>query len=376
VTDPVDSVDDVVVGAGIVGLAVAWQLARAGRRVRVFERHQRARGASVRNFGMVWPIGQPPGRRRELALRSRVLWGELLAAAGIWHDAVGSMHLAYHEDEARVLSEFADEARLDGFACELISPAAVAARAPRVLAPGLRCALWSPNELVVDPREVVGSCARWLSTSFRVGFHFGLLVKNWADGRLETTGGTWRADRCFVCTGDELQVLFPGELARLSLRTCKLQMMRSLPVGWRLGPMLAAGLTLGHYDSFAGCPSRRALRERLARELPACARFGIHVMVSQNGLGELTIGDSHEYDDDCSPFDRVAIDGLILDYLRGFCDVADVAIASRWHGTYVKHADEPFCVVHPAPGVKGVVGFGGAGMTLSLGAAEEVVAQA
>src|SRR5690242_14905365 len=100
--------DVAVVGAGIVGLAHAYHLARQGRRVVVFERHPAACGASIRNFGMLWPIGQPAGRMHKMGLRSRDLWLEVLASSGLWHARCGSLHLAYREDEAQVLAEFAE----------------------------------------------------------------------------------------------------------------------------------------------------------------------------------------------------------------------------------------------------------------------------
>ena len=102
--------DVAVVGAGILGLAHAYHLARRGLKVVVFERHPRAQGASVRNFGMIWPIGQPSGPMYQLARRSRELWLEVLTASGLWHAPSGSLHVAYHEDEDQVLREFAGEA--------------------------------------------------------------------------------------------------------------------------------------------------------------------------------------------------------------------------------------------------------------------------
>ena len=118
------SYDDVVIGAGIVGLAHAYHLARRGRRVLVIERHPRAQGASVRNFGMLWPIGQPNGDLRLLALYSRTIWLDVLTEAGIWHDKSGSLHVAYADDEARVLTEFAQDACRGGFPCKLLDPPA------------------------------------------------------------------------------------------------------------------------------------------------------------------------------------------------------------------------------------------------------------
>ncbi len=99
--------DAAVVGAGVLGLAHAYHLACRGLRVTVFERHPQARGASVRNFGMLWPVGQPAGPRYDTARRSRDVWLDVLRAAGLWHDPCGSLHVAYHADEEQVLREFA-----------------------------------------------------------------------------------------------------------------------------------------------------------------------------------------------------------------------------------------------------------------------------
>lgn len=109
--------DVIVVGAGILGLAHAYAAARRGLRVAVFERSARASGASVRNFGMVWPIGQPAGRMHELAMRSREVWLELLTAAGLPYQNTGSLHLAYHADEEAVAREFAEAGPARGYEC-------------------------------------------------------------------------------------------------------------------------------------------------------------------------------------------------------------------------------------------------------------------
>jgi FAD dependent oxidoreductase TIGR03364 len=370
-----DHYDVGVVGAGIVGLAHAYHLARRGMRVIVFERHRRALGASVRNFGMIWPIGQPLGALYQLARRSRAVWLEVLRASGLWHRECGSVHVAYHDDEARVLREFASESAGADRPCELWAPEQVASRFPAVVQPGLRAALWSPTELAVDPREVVAELPAWLARTFGVDFEFETPVLGYDLPRVTTPGGERIVRRLVICTGADFRELAPTAFADTGLIAVKLQMMRSQAFGDRfvVGTHLAAGLTLRHYASFAQCPSLADLTRRLDAELPDYGRYGIHVLVAQNGRGELTLGDSHEYGDAIDPFDNPRIDALILAYLQSFLAVPDLTIAARWHGTYVKHPTAAHAVARLGPQVMAVTGLGGAGMTLSFGLAEQVV---
>ncbi|MGH9837468.1 MAG: FAD-dependent oxidoreductase [Blastocatellia bacterium] len=157
----------------------------------------------------------------------------------------------------------------------------------------------------------------------------------------------------------------------------KLQMMRSQAFGQelRIGPMLAAGLTLTHYKNFQDCPSLPALRERFAREMPDCVRYGIHVMASQHARGEITIGDSHEYNDDITPFDKEEINELILGYLRTFLRIPQLQIVQCWNGVYAAHLAELCWTDRPAPGVTIVASPSGRGMTMSFGIAEKIVAE-
>jgi FAD dependent oxidoreductase TIGR03364 len=366
--------DDAVVGAGIVGLAHAYHLARSGRRVVVFERSARACGASVRNFGMLWPIGQPLGPLHELALRSRAIWLEVLAASGLWHEACGSLHLAYHDDEAAVLEEFAGQARRAGSECQLLAPGEVARHSKAVKASGLKAGLWSPTETCVDPRQVIAELPGWLARELGVHFEFSTAVTGYQRPHVVAGGKHVSADRLWVCSGDDFLTLFPQVFAGVGFQRCKLQMMRSEScAAWRLGPMLAAGLTLRHYKNFQECPTLAAVKARVKRENPEFDRYGIHVMASQNGQGELVIGDSHEYDGQIEPFDKPEIDRMILEYLDTFLDVPELRIAARWHGIYGKHPSAAYFVAKPAEDVTVVTGLGGAGMTLSFGVAEKVV---
>ena len=114
-----------IVGGGIVGLAHAYMALKKGFRVVLFEREQFAVGASVRNFGLLWSIGQEPGVDFERACRGRKHWQEIASQAGFWLNNNGSLHVAYHEDEWCVLQEFMALYKDSGYECSVLSPAQI-----------------------------------------------------------------------------------------------------------------------------------------------------------------------------------------------------------------------------------------------------------
>lgn len=349
-----------IVGAGILGLAQAYTHARRGYKVRVYERSARATGASVRNFGMIWPIGQASGLLADLAMRSRGLWLEVLQEAGLPYMPTGSLHAVYREDEEAVAREFAE---LEPSRARWISAAETLERSVCVVPKGLRGALFSEHEVLVDPRLILATLPRLLEEKYGVEFRFSTAVTD-----VHKLG----ADKVIICSGDDFETLYPEVFAGSGVTRCKLQMMRTAPQpeGFRLGPALAAGLTLRFYASFKVCTSLPALAARISAEMPEYEKYGIHVMASQTADGAITIGDSHEYGLDVDIFNKAEIDRLILAYLQGFAQFPTLEIAERWYGVYARHFDRPFFYNRPEDGVSIVTASSGKGMTVSFGLAE------
>lgn len=373
-----NSIDVAIVGAGIVGLAHAYLSAKSGRRVVVFERNPAAMGASMRNFGSIWLIGQPAGQSHQTALRSRQIWLEVLREAELPFVSTGSLLVAYREDEAAVAREFSEKAPSLGYDCTWLTPRETLRRSAALRADHLQGALWSPAELTVDPRQVTGGLPKFLAGRYGVQFRFNTAVWRVGSGYLDAGDEHWEANSIIIATGDDFQTLYPEYFRESGITRCKLQMMRTVPQpeGWSLGPSLAFGLTFRQYPAFQVCTTLQPLQDRIARETPEFDEWGIQVMVSQTANGALTIGDSHEYGLAPDIFDKTAINRLILTYAQQYLRVPSLEIAEHWHGVYAKHPEHPYLTFSPANGVLIVTVTSGMGMTLSFGIAEQNLRQA
>ncbi|MFC9788066.1 TIGR03364 family FAD-dependent oxidoreductase [Rhodococcus sp. NPDC127528] len=368
-----------IVGGGILGTAHADEAVRRGHEVVQFEREHEARGATVRNFGLVWVSGRAE-HELEAALRSRQLWEDLaVRVPDIGFRPAGSLTLLRTPEEVAVAEQAM--ARLDagarGFA--LLDPEQVLAVNPalrgKYLA-GLHCS----RDGAVESRIALPAIRRHLAAGGRYTFHAPAEVREvtTTDSGVhlrDDHGRTVDADLAIVCPGAALGGLARDLAGELPLRRVRLQMMQTAPLGEALTTAIADGDSLRYYPGFAGT-ALDALTSAQPQE-PTAEAHRMQLLCVQRLHGGLTIGDTHEYDE---PFD-FDVDEAPYRHLTGVVEELlgrDLPpIVKRWAGVYSQHRDSGELVHRgqPAPGVWVVAGPGGRGMTLGPALAEQTANQ-
>jgi len=149
----------VIIGAGLVGCATAYYLARRGLSVCVLERGRVGAEQSSRAWGLLRQQGRDPA---ELPLASEALrmWPTLPQELGADMQLTrnGILMLAESaEDEVRLIDAEAN-AKLHGIECRLLTPREVALLIPE-LASGWRIGLYTPNDGHVEPIEATHAFA-------------------------------------------------------------------------------------------------------------------------------------------------------------------------------------------------------------------------
>lgn len=210
-----DRVDVAVVGAGVVGAAVAMRLAAAGRSVVVVEREARAGlGVTSRNSGVVHSgLYYPPGSLKALAcVRGNALLWAWAAARGVPHRKTGKLVVATRGAQLPALEALAGNARAAGApGARLVGGDEARALEPSV--PAL-AALFCPETGIVDP---VALCRSYLAAAEEAGAIVLLraavhaIARGGAGYTLDTTRGEVACAALVNAAG-----LFADEVARLA----------------------------------------------------------------------------------------------------------------------------------------------------------------
>ncbi|NQX17231.1 TIGR03364 family FAD-dependent oxidoreductase [Rathayibacter sp. VKM Ac-2857] len=363
--------DVVVVGAGIVGLAHAYEGLRQGARVLVLDQAAGVTGASVRNFGHACLTPQS-GIAAEFAREARERWLSLAAEIGFFAGETGTTIVARREEELAVLREFAETA--GPAQVRILDTNAVVSTVP-VAAESVVGGAWLPNDLQVDPREAAPAIAEWLATQ-GVDFAWRTRAAGIASGRVETTRGVVTGDLVIVATNHDLDRLYPEIAERIGIVRCRLHMLKAMPrLRMPLTTPLLTGWSLLRYSGFAAQPSAPALRKRLARELPDGIRFDLNQMYTSPPDGSLIVGDTHERSVDAAPFQSEAGFDLLVTETKALFGLAELPVLERWQGVYASAPTQEFVLEEPVPGVHVVTVATGIGMTTALGIAPHTFAR-
>lgn len=366
---PETGFDVVVIGAGVVGLAAAAALSKAGRSVLILERASGiARGITSRNSevihaGLYYPGGS---LKAELCVRGRERLYAWCAEKRVETRRLGKLIVATHAREESILDDLLIRGRGNGVVgLERIGEPEIARLEPEIVA---EQALYSRETGIVDGQ---GFCLSLLAAAESNGavLSLGRSVES-----LEPRSFGWRLE--VVATDEAIEHVDAGlvvDAAGLDAdRVAELAGLDVDRLGWRQQPCKG--------DYFSLAPGAQRPLRRLIYPVPQQAGLGIHATLDLSG--RIRFGPDAEYvgeiDFDVDPAKARDFAEAIRRYLPG---ISEASLTPDYAGIRPKLAGpgegfRDFVIeetsAYGAPGFIACVGIESPGLTAALAIAERV----
>ena len=360
-----DQVECVVLGAGLVGLAVARALARAGREVVILEAedaigtHTSSRNSEVIHAGIYYPQGSLKARA---CVEGRHRLYEYCASHGVPHRRCGKLIVATSQAQREELDSIQKKARANG----VTDVVEISASEAIGMEPALHCvaALHSPSTGIIDSHALMHA---YLGDAEAAGAMLAL------KSRLD-------------------EVVFTGTAFELQVQDTRIKAKTFVNCAGIRAPSVARGITgfpadkappefyaKGNYYSLAG----RAPFSRLVYPVPEPGGLGVHITLDM--AGQARFGPDVEWVDRIEyTVDPARAERFYAAIRRYWPGLPDGALAPGYAGIRPKISGpkEPaadFVVQGPAahgvPGLVNLFGIESPGLTASLALADQVCAQ-
>lgn len=366
-----EQVDAVVIGAGVVGLAVGRALALSGREVLVLESENAigtgtsSRNSEVIHAGIYYPAGSLKAR---LCVQGKQLLYAYCAERGVAHRQLGKLIVATSPEQVLALDGIMAKAAANG----VLDLQKLTAAQAHALEPALACeaALLSPSTGVIDSHgymlalqgdmENAGGLLALLSPVQHIGVRQGTATH---PIRVTTQDGTELACKVLVNAAGLNAVA-------LAERMDGLEQSR-LP---------QAHYAKGNYFTLAG----KAPFSRLIYPVPEKAGLGVHLTLDLGGQAKF--GPDVQWVDDPTDLqvDPRRGDAFYAEVRKYWPALADGALQAGYAGMRPKinathEAAADFMIQGPAehgvPGLVNLLGIESPGLTSSLAIADEVCAR-
>ncbi len=358
--------DVLVVGAGVVGLAVGRALALRGHAVVVAEAAEAfgtgisARNSEVIHAGLYYPTGSL--RARHCVAGRRMLYA-FCAERGIAHRACGKLVVATSAAEAEKVAAIRDQGEANG----VEDLALLDAGAARRLEPSLACtaALYSGATGIVDSHGLM------LALLGEIEDHGGALALGTPVERLARGATGWVAHFGGADPGE-----FPCD-AVVNAASFGAQVLARASEGYPAARVPPLVLARGNYF---GCSGRPAFRHLI---YPAPVEGGLGIHLTLDLAGRMRFGPDVEWTDSLDYRVNPERGAVFYAAIRRYWpDLPDGALVPDYAGIRPKlsgpgEAAEDFRIDGPAehglPGLVQLFGIESPGLTASLSLAEVVV---
>ena len=360
-----DSLDVAVIGAGVVGLAVARALAQSGREVVVIEkepgigRHTSSRNSEVIHAGF---YSSPGSNKARLCVAGRQALYRYCEENGIAHRRLGKLLVATRDEEIPALERLRAQAEQNGVD-DLTWLDAGELRALEPALTGVR-AIHSPSTGILSSDELMRSLRRDAEAAgAQIALGTAVVGGRVAEpGIIISTGGNGAATLLASAV-----VNAAGPWAPAVARSIQGVPAAAIP---------SAHFAKGHYASLRG----RAPFSRLVYPVPVPGGLGVHFTLDLAGQArfgpDVTWVDGVDY-----AFDESRIEAFYRTIRRYYPALADGDLAPGYTGVRPKIVpagvpDADFVIqgpaVHGVPGLVNLFGIESPGLTASLALADEV----
>jgi len=351
--------DVVVIGAGVVGLACAFALVRAGREVVILERHGQigtetsSRNSEVIHAGIYYATGSA---KAALCVRGKALLYRFCEEYAVPHRRCGKIIVATDADQVATLRQYQRQALANGVGdLPWLSAGDVAALEPAVVALA---------GVLSESTGIIDSHGYMVALLGAVEGYGGLLALN-----TPVTG--------LARSGQGVRVVTPDLELEASAVVNSAGLQAPTVAGWLVPDAPRARYARGHYYAYSGRPPF----SRLVYPVAEAGGLGVHVTLDL--AGQVRFGPDVLWIDDIDyDFDDGRRNAFATAIRRYFPGLEAERLQPGYTGIRPKitgpgEAAADFRIDGPAahgvPGLVNLLGIESPGLTASLAIAERVV---